>query len=378
MRWIYRLFRLDPKSRDGVIMAVSILNIAINIIWASVKIAIGAAAGSVAIITEGANNATDASTSVLAIVGTRLSERRPTRKHPFGYGRIEYLTSLVISGLILLTSVRLLAGGIERILHPQPIEISTITLAIIAGSASVKLCLANYTIRQGRRTDSGALVAVGVECRNDFIVSAITIGSAMVYLLSGRSVDAYAGVITALIILRSGLGTLRETISRLLGSAGREELAQKLYNLIRNREIVLNAADMMLHDYGPDCCAGSVNIEVDHHLSVAQVYRAVRALQRQILQDYGVTMVFGIYASNRESERAAEMRCIISKLVCEQAHITGYHALYVDEAERCIYCDFIVDYDLHDWNAVKRRIAAALRDQYPDYRLELTVKAEYV
>ena len=125
MRWIYRLFRLDPESRDGVVMATSILSIAINIITASVKILIGAAAGSVAIITEGANNATDASTSVFALVGTKLSERRPTRKHPFGYGRIEYLTSLMISGLILITGARLLAGwshASEHIVRIIPTE----------------------------------------------------------------------------------------------------------------------------------------------------------------------------------------------------------------------------------------------------------------
>ena len=378
MRWIYRLFRLDPESRDGVVMATSILSIAINIITASVKILIGAAAGSVAIITEGANNATDASTSMLALVGTKLSERRPTRKHPFGYGRIEYLTSLMISGLILLTGARLLAGSIKRMIHPQPLEISAATLAIIAGSAMVKFWLGNYTIRQGRRADSGALVAVGIECRNDFIVSAITIASAIVYLIFGRSVDAYAGIVTSLIILKSGAGALRETVSRLLGSAGRAELAQQLYAVIRSSDIVLNAADMMLHDYGPDCYSGSVNIEVDHHRSVAEVYRAVHQLQRKILYACGVTMVFGIYAADHESERAAEMRRAISDFVRNQEHITGYHALYVDEIEKCIYCDFVVDYDLRDWNAVRRKIAAYLRAQYPDYRQELTVKTEFV
>lgn len=378
MRWIYRLFRLDPESRDGAVMATSILSIAINIITASVKILIGVAAGSVAIVTEGANNATDASTSVLAIVGTKLSERRPTKKHPFGYGRIEYLTSLVISGLILITGARLLSGSIKRMIHPEPLEISVVTLAIIAGSAMVKLWLGNYTICQGRRVDSGALVAVGVECRNDFIVSSITIASAIIYLGLGRSVDAYAGVITSLIILKSGAGALRETVSRLLGSAGRAELAQQLYAVIRSSDIVLNAADMMLHDYGPDRYSGSVNIEVDHHRSVAEVYRTVHQLQRRILRTCGVTMVFGIYAADHESVRAAEMRRAISDFVRNQEHITGYHALYVDEIEKCIYCDFVVDYDLRDWNAVRRKIEAYLQKQYPDYRQELTVKTEFV
>ncbi len=378
MKWLYRLYRLDPESRNGVVTATSALSIAVNVLTASVKILIGIMAGSVAIVSEGANNATDAATSVMTLLGTKLSGKRPTKKHPFGYGRIEYLTSLIISGLILFTGAQLLIGGIERIIHPEPLEISYIMLAIIAGSAAVKLWLGTYTIRQGRRVDSGALTAVGIECRNDSIVSVITIVSSLVFLIFGVSLDAYAGIITSAIILKAGFGVLSETVSRLLGGPGRVELAQQLYREIRENEIVLNAADMMLHDYGPDRYSGSVNIEVDHRHSVAEVYRAIHQLQLRIMYEHGVTMVFGIYAVDRDSECAAAIRRDIADFVRDQAHVSGYHALYVDEEEKRIYCDFVVDYELRDWDAMRCELIEYLRNKYPNYTMELTIETEFV
>lgn len=378
MKLIYALLRLKPDTRQGVITAVSALNILVNVIIATVKIVIGAAAASIAIVSEGINNASDAATAVLTVVGVKLSSRRPTEKHPFGFGRIEYLTSLVIAGLIAFTGIELLISSAERIAKPAQLSMSGITVAILGVSAVVKYILGVYTIKTGKRVDSGSLVGVGSECRNDSFRSIITIASAAVYLLFDVSVDAYAGIIMAAFVIKIGVGILVPTLSDLLGRSGDKELAQRLYKEIRATEGVLNAADMMLHNYGPDAYSASVNIEIDHEETVGEVYGRLHELQLRIMHEYNVTMVFGIYAVDNKTEDSRKMRAEIAAFVRSHEQIKGYHALYHDKKQRRIYCDFVVDYSDFDWEELREDFAGYMRGLYPDDSVELTVETEFV
>lgn len=378
MKLLYKLLRQDPKSREGVVVATSTLGIIVNLLLATIKILVGAAVSSIAIISEGMNNASDSATAIITIVGTKLSTKHPTEKHPFGYGRIEYLTSLIISVLILITGFELLKSSVELILHPSELSISYSTLIIIAISAVIKLLLGQFTIREGHRVDSGTLIAVGMDCRNDSIVSVVTIASALIFLLFHYSVDAYAGIITALFVLKAGYEVLMETLSQLLGHAGEKELAESLYRIIRSEPIVLNAADMMLHNYGPDAYSGSVNIEIDHAKTVGEVYAAIHALQLKIMHEHNIVMVFGIYAVDRDHEEMKELRNSIAEFVRSQKHIESYHALYLDPSNGDIYCDLVVTYDLHDWDSLRQEFLAYMEKHFPGHRVKLVIETNYV
>lgn len=378
MKLLYKLFRQDPDSREGVVIATSVLGILVNLVLAGVKIVIGAAVSSIAIISEGVNNATDSATSLITIVGTKLAAKHPTEKHPFGYGRIEYLTSLVISVLILLTGFELLKSSVERIFHPEEISVSYVTMAIIAVSAVVKFVLGTYTMREGKRVDSGSLAAVGAECRNDSYVSLLTIVTALVFLLFRVNLDAYAGIIMSAIVLKAGFEVLQDTLSNLLGHAGEEELAKELYKIIRAEPIVFNAADMILHNYGPDAYSGSVNVEIDHSKTVGEVYAALHALQLKIMHEKNIVMVFGIYAVDRDNVENREMRKYISAFVRQQEHIESYHALYIDPENGDLYVDLVVDYALEDWDALRQEFTAYMEARYPDHCLELVIETNFV
>lgn len=378
MKVLYRLLKLDPESREGTVVAVSALGILVNLILASVKVIIGAAVGSIATVSEGVNNATDSVTALMTIVGTKLAAKQPTEKHPFGYGRIEYLTSLLISVMILFTGTELLKSSVDLIFHPEQMRVSYLTLGIIAVSALVKLWLGTYTIGEGKRIDSGSLTAVGVDCRNDSIVSVITIASTLVYLLFQVSLDAFAGVIMAFVVLKAGFEVLKDTLSDLLGQSGEKEIAQRLYKIIRSEPIVLNAADMMLHNYGPDAYSGSVNVEIDHEKTVGEVYAALHALQLKIMHEMQIVMVFGIYAVDRDHEDVRQMRKEISTFVREKEHVTSYHALYIDPNNQDIYVDLVVDYGLEDWEALRREFTEYMAQRYPGRRLELVIETNYV
>ena len=378
MKLLYKLLRQDPGSREGAVVTVSALNILVNLISAAVKVVIGMAVSSIAIVSEGVNNATDSATSLITIVGTKLSAKHPTEKHPFGFGRIEYLTSLLIAVLILFTGAELMESSIKLIFEPQEMSISYVTMAIIAVSAILKLLLGTFTIKEGKRVDSSSLVALGTECRSDSVVSVITLVTALVFLVFRVNLDAYAGIIMALIVLKAGLEVLKETLSDLLGQSGEKELAQELYRIIRAEPLVLNAADMMLHNYGPDAYSGSVNVEIDHSKTVGEVYAALHELQLRIMHEKHITMVFGIYAVDKDHQKIRQLREQVAAFVREQEHVTSYHALYIHPNGRDIYVDLVVDYDLADWDALRREFTDYMAARYPEKHLELVIETNYV
>lgn len=378
MKFLYTLLHQDPNTREGIISTTSVLGIITNALIAIGKVIVGLLASSIAIVSEGVNNASDALTSVLTLVGTKLARKHPDAKHPFGYGRIEYLTSLVISILILVTGIEMLINAVKLIFEPEELSITVLSLVIVAASAVIKFFLGIYTIRMGKKAESGALEAVGLDCRNDSFVSLVTILSAVVFLVFHVSIDAYVGILTSLLIIKAGLEILKDTLSELIGRPGEKDLAVQIYNEILKTEGVLGAADMMLHNYGPEAYSGSVNIELDHEKTVEEIYQTIHRLQLRIMHEYKVTMVFGIYAVDNDHDEVRKLRKEIGQYVKNTEHVKSFHAIYLEPGTDRLYCDLIVDYDLKDWDALRTDFTDYMKKLYPDRELELTVETEFV
>ena len=369
---------MTAAERTGIINRTSILGIVVNVLIAGVKIAAGLLASSVAIVSEGVNNAADALTSVLTMVGTRLAGRHPDAKHPFGYGRIEYMTGLVVAVVIIVSGVQMLIESVKLIFRPEELSISYVSLAIVAVSAVVKFFLGLYTIARGRVVQSDALVGVGLECRGDSYISIITIGVAVVFLLTGVSLDAYAGVVMSAIILKAGVEVLLKIVSELIGRPGEKELATKIYQLVRATPGVVGAADMMLHNYGPNAWSGSVNVEIDHAKSVGEVYAMLHELQLGIMHEEHVTMVFGVYAVDDDHVETRRIRRTILEYVKAHEHVKSFHAVYLEPGTNRLYCDLVVDYELADWGALRADFLDYMKAKVPGRDVVLTVETEFV
>lgn len=369
---------MTAAERTGIINRTSILGIVVNVLIAGVKIAAGLLASSIAIVSEGVNNAADALTSVLTMVGTRLAGRHPDAKHPFGYGRIEYLTGLVVAVVIIVSGVQMLIESVKLIFRPEELSISYVSLAIVAVSAVVKFFLGLYTIARGRVAQSDALVGVGLECRGDSYISIITIGVAVVFLLTGVSLDAYAGVVMSAIILKAGVEVLLKIVSELIGRPGEKELATKIYQLVRATPGVVGAADMMLHNYGPNAWSGSVNVEIDHAKSVGEVYAMLHELQLGIMHEEHVTMVFGVYAVDDDHVETRRIRRTILEYVKAHEHVKSFHAVYLEPGTNRLYCDLVVDYELADWGALRADFLDYMKAKVPGRDVVLTVETEFV
>ena len=378
MKIFYKIFGKDSEKREDIITVTSGLGIAANLLIAAVKIIIGLLSSSIAIISEGANNATDALSSVLTLVGTKIAGKHPDKEHPFGYRRIEYLTGLVVSVVILVTGIEMLISSVKLVFAPEEMSVSYLTIAIVAITAIVKFVLGTYTIRMGKKAASTALEGVGLDCRNDSFASVISIVSALLFIIFGLNLDAYAGIIISLLIIKAGVDVLKETLSEIIGRAGDKELAEKIYAEVRGTEGVLAAVDMMLHNYGPGAWSGSVNIEIDHEKSVGEIYQIIHELQLKIMHEYSVTMVFGIYAVDNDHEAVKEVRKNIAAFVRSHEHVKSYHAVYIDDKTNKTYCDFIVDYEQKNWDELREEFIEYMAVNYPDNEIELTIETEYV
>lgn len=378
MKIFYSLFRQDPETRDGIIATTSGIGIVANLFIALTKIIVGLLSSSIAIVSEGANNAADVLSSVMTLIGARLAKKHPDEKHPFGYGRIEYVSGLTIAVIILVTGIEMLISSVKLVVEPEPINVSYLALGTVAFSAVIKFFLGNYTIKMGKIADSGALEAVGADCRADSFASIITIVSALVFILFKWNIDAYAGVITSALIIKAGYDALMGTLGDIIGRQGDEELAAKLYREIRGTEGIIAAADMMLHNYGPDYWSGSVNVEIDHKKTVGEIYQFLHELQLRIMHDYHTTLVFGVYAVDLDGEFIRELRKNISAFTSEREHVKSFHAVYIDEKTDALYCDLVVDYQLRDWDGLRADFTAYMAELYPEKKLMLTVETEYV
>lgn len=378
MSLIYKLLNKNPDNREDVIAVTSGLGIAVNVIIALVKVVIGILASSIAVISEGVNNASDALTGIIAFVGSKLAGKHPDEKHPFGYGRIEYLTGLVIAVLILVTGIEMLIGSVKLIFNPEELNISYVTLIIIAVTAVIKFILGTYTIKMGRKAESSALEAVGVEGRTDCIASLITIVSALVFLMFKLNIDAYAGILTSLLIIKAGVESLLGTLGDLIGRPGKHEMAISLYQKILATDGIVGAADMMLHNYGPDAWSGSVNIEIDHKKTVGEIYEFIHKLQLNIYAEYNVVMVFGIYAVDNDHGIIKEVRKNISSFVSNYDGVKSFHAVYMDPDSDLLYCDLVVDYSLRDWDELRNKFTNYMKELYPDRTMELVIETEFV
>ena len=369
---------MTQKERNKVIIWTSVVGVVVNVAIAAVKIVAGLLASSIAILSEGVNNAADALTSVLTLVGTKLAGRHPDAKHPFGYGRIEYLTGLVIAAIILVSGFQMLSEAVKLVFNPEPLAISYVSLGVVAVSAVVKFALALYTIARGKAASSEALVGVGLECRGDSYVSVVTIATALLFLFTGISIDAYAGIVMALVIIKAGVEVGLKTVSELIGRPGEKELAAKIYARVRATPGVVGAADMMLHNYGPGAWSGSVNVEIDHAKSVGEVYAFLHELQLRIMHEEKVTMVFGVYAVDNDHEESKRVREAVLAYVRAHEHVKSFHAIYLEPGTNRIYCDLTVGYGLKDWDALREDFTAYMKDRFPANEIALTIETEFV
>ncbi|HCW53278.1 MAG TPA: cation transporter [Clostridium sp.] len=364
------------KDREKQIVQISIVGIITNLILAVIKIIIGSISGSIAITSDAVNNLTDSSSSLITIIGTKLAQKRPDKKHPFGFGRIEYLTSMIIGIIVIVTGIQMIISSVKGIFHPEAVEYNLWIILVLLVTVALKTFLGTYTEKQGNRLNSGALVASGKDAKNDAIISSVTIISAVIYMLTSFSIDSYAGLLISIFILKAGLEVLRDTISKILGEKIDVDVKEKIYDIIESSEYVLGAHDLILNNYGPNTNLGSINVEIDYRKTVGEIYPEFHRLQMMIYQETHVYIVLGIYGIDKDSEVSKEVWNVLKNFKENEPHCLGCHGVVIDQKDKRIFCDAVLDFSC-DRRELKSRLEKMLKDKFDDYAIEVTIDSEF-
>ncbi|MBR1718203.1 MAG: cation transporter [Bacilli bacterium] len=365
------------NTREKVVVKTSIISIISNIILASFKAFVGLLANSIAIISDAVNNLSDALSSIITIVGTKLAGKAPDKNHPYGYGRIEYMTSFIVSAIVLYAGITSLVESIKKIIHPEASDYSLITLVILVSAIIVKFILGIYVKKKGKEVNSDSLVASGSDAFNDAILSISVLASAIIYLLFKISIEAYVGILLSLFIIKSGFDLIKESVNNILGVRIESNLAKSIKRDITKEEEIQGAYDLVLNDYGPDKYLGSIHIEVADTLTVADIDRLSRKISKMILKKYGVILhTIGVYSINTKDKKVMNIKKDITKIVFSNKGILQMHGFYIDEKEKRISFDIIIDFKLKNREEVYKKIYDEVQNKYKDYEIEITLDVD--
>ena len=364
-------------NREKAVIRTSIISILANIVLAGFKAFVGLLANSIAIISDAINNLSDALSSIITIVGTKLAGKKPDKEHPYGHGRIEYMTSLVVSAIVLYAGITALVESVKKIINPGEVDYSTITLVILIAAIVVKFVLGIYVKKKGKEFNSDSLVASGSDAFNDAILSISVLASAIIYMLFDISIEAYVGVLVSVFIIKAGIDLIKESVDNILGVRIESSLARGIKKEVLKEEEVRGAYDLVLHNYGPDTYLGSIHIEVADTLTVADVDRISRSISKNIMKKYGVILhTIGVYSVNTKDKKVMKVQKDIHDIVFSHKGILQMHGFYIDEDEKSISFDIIIDFDIDNREEVYAQIYDEVQEKYKDYKISITLDVD--
>ena len=363
-------------DRSQKIIRTSILGIVINLVLVAFKGAVGLLSHSIAVLLDAVNNLSDALSSLITILGTKLANKAPDKKHPYGYGRIEYLTGMLIAVIVLFAGLSAAKESVEKILHPEAASYTWVSILIITVGIAAKFLTGRYVKGVGEALHSSALVASGSDAYFDSILSTGTLIGALLNLFLGLNLEGWIGAVISLIILKAGIEMLLETLGSITGERADPELTEQLKAAVNAYPEVHGAYDLTLHNYGPTNTIGSVHIEVDDAMPAREIHRLSRQIAAEIYQRFGVVLTVGVYASGSDNPAHAAMRKQLEEIVARRPEILQMHGFYVDEEEKHVMFDLIVDFTA-DAKAICAEVSAELGTLWPDYRVDIVLDSDF-
>ena len=354
-------------TRQEKIIKTSIIGIVVNLILVAFKAFVGIVTNSIAITLDAVNNLTDALSSIITIIGAKLAHRPPDKNHPYGYGRIEYFSSVIIAVIVLWAGITAFMESWPKIFTPDVTNYSTVSLVIIAVTIVVKLALGRYVKSVGEEINSQALVASGSDALFDSILSLSTLVAALISIFFHISLEGILGVIISIVIIKASIDMIRETLDSMIGARVDSELSRKIKDSICELPEVYEAYDLSLHNYGPEEMQGSVHVEVDDSLTALEIHNLTRQISIKIYNEFSIILTVGIYARNNKFD---DIRNDLYEIASKYEEIIEIHGFIVYETQKLVTFDMIVDFDA-DREKVKSRILKEIEQKHPQYTYQV-------
>ena len=362
-------------ERNKKIIQTSILGIIVNLVLVSFKAVVGFLSGSVAVILDAANNLSDALSSVITIIGTKLSAKAPDKKHPYGHGRVEYITSAIIAAIVLVTGALSLKESIEKIINPTKAEYNAAAIVIIIAAIAAKIVIGLYYKATGKKLNANVLIASGSDALSDAFLSGGTLIAAVVSLIWNITIEGWIGAVISIFIIRAGIMIIKETFDSIIGTRADPELTEKLKERLCGYENVLGCYDLALHNYGPDQIIGSAHIEVPDDMTADKIHKLTRKISADIYMEFGIILTVGIYASNN-SEKAAEIKDALMEIAKDCPGLLQVHGFYLDEESKTVTFDLVTDFKA-DAKAINEKITGEIKSKYPDHEFHVVLDSDY-
>ena len=370
--------KTNEASRSKKIVQTSIIGILANVLLAGFKAVMGILSNSIAITLDAVNNISDAASSVITIIGAKLAGKSPDKKHPFGYGRIEYLSAMIIAVIVLYAGITSFTESIKKIIAPETPDYSPVILIIVAVGVLVKIVLGRYVKSVGVKINSESLINSGEDATLDSIISASTLVAAISYIFWGVSLEAWLGAIISIVIIKSGIDMLRSALSQILGESADAELARQIKETVCAFPEVIGAYDLVLNNYGPDSFNGSIHIEIPDTCSVTRVDELTREIFAAVYEKHGIILTaVSIYSINTHDEELVSLREGISQILSEYPEILEMHALSLQKESGTARVDLVVSLDCKDRGAVFRNAVAQIEKKYPDYKFYAVLDSDF-
>ncbi len=354
-------------DRQKKIIQTSIVGIIVNLVLVAFKATVGILVNSIAITLDAVNNLTDALSSIITIIGTKLAGRAPDKEHPYGYGRIEYFSSVIIAVIVLWAGITSLQESFPKIFVPDITSYTTVSLVIVAVAVVVKFVLGRYVKGVGENINSQALVASGSDAFFDSILSLSTLVAAIISIVWHISLEGILGVIISFVIIKASIEMLQETVNSMIGSRTDSDLSRKIKDTIESFEEVHGAYDLALHNYGPEDVMGSVHVEVDDDMTAREIHDLTFRIRSAIYEEFGIVLTVGVYATNTSDEKVAQIRSYLEDVLSEYDEVIEMHGFYVYAQKNMVSFDLIVDFDA-DRKQIKGEILSKLKERYGEYQ----------
>ena len=361
-------------DRKKVIVKTSIIGIIVNVILVVFKGVIGLIVNSIAIVLDAVNNLTDALSSIITIIGTKLANKAPDKNHPYGHGRIEYFTSVIISVIIFIAGIGAIKESVDKIINPGEVDYSLVSLVIISVAVIVKLVLGRYVKRVGKNVNSQSLVASGQDALMDAVISFSTLVAAIINFIWHIGLEGYLGVVIGLFIIKTAIEVLKEAVNSILGVRADPELSTNLKKKMLSFEEVQGVYDLNLHNYGPSNIIASAHIQVRNDMTAEEIHILTRQIEYLIYREFGITLTIGIYAANDKGEYG-EIQQALSKIIKDYKEILQLHGFYVDKANN-VYFDLIIDFKSENKDKIKNEIVKKIKEKYPKYNYNVIIDSD--
>ena len=381
IRWLENRAQRTGDARSAMGKSASVVGVLVNALLFAVKALAGILSGSLAITADAFNNLSDASSSVVSLLGFKLADKPADAEHPYGHGRYEYLSGLMVAVMILVIGVELMKGSVEKILAPEQVSFTLVTLLILALSIAGKVWLSAFNRAVGKRIASSALVAAADDSRNDVIATSAVLISGVIAWLTGVSLDGYMGAAVALFILVSGFNLVRETIDPMLGSMPDQAEVDHIRETIMRYPGVLGIHDLMVHDYGPGRQFASVHVEMSAQEDPLVSHDVIDNIERDFLKNEGLHLVVHYDPVSTDDPRLPVMQAYIAQIASEiHEHITIHDLRIVPGASHTnVVFDCVLPYSAQlNARDVRQRIAARVAAQYPNHYCVITTERSFV